>query len=40
MQSDVRNEMHQSGTFKKLITGKKYRKAVIISVGELNIIYY
>ncbi|KAM3964351.1 facilitated trehalose transporter Tret1-like [Aphomia sociella] len=33
MQHDVKNEMRQSATFKELMFGRQYRKAIIISVG-------
>ncbi|XP_052759497.1 facilitated trehalose transporter Tret1-like [Galleria mellonella] len=33
MQQDVKNEMRRSSSFKELIVGKQYRKAVIISIG-------
>ncbi|XP_059045371.1 facilitated trehalose transporter Tret1-like isoform X2 [Achroia grisella] len=33
MERDVNNEMRRSSSFKELIVGKQYRKAVIISIG-------
>lgn len=34
MQSDVRKEMARVGSIKELLSGKQYRKAVIITAGK------
>lgn len=34
MQSDVKKEMRRSGTAKELFTGRQYRKAILISIGN------